>query len=359
MTASIGKLLGMPESSRTYEDNRLLALNKCLTGLEFEAENVEYPLPSDEDEAGFWEEKEDNSLRGASREYVLREPLFGEDLVKATKWLCTWATKKRLESNFRTGFHVHVDVRNMNTAQLITMTVYYALFEKVLFDWVGDSREGSIFCMPMYKAEGVLGPIVTAMKAEKQIKEAAKQIDRYAAYNLNALSRFGTVEWRHMQTTFDFDRVLKWINIAQNFKRYAKQNPMNPKELLAELSSKGPDKIFGSILGPTLGGELWTKASQQHVWDFGVPVAQEIATLLDSTNWAVWDDVRKVIGTGSNPKWSRWLEKQKDNKEFSKAPANPFAEPELLKDPELQKEALSQLADIIRDKLSEGIPRGE
>src|SRR6187399_1915200 len=106
---NLGKLLGIPENRRSYEESELLALKKCYTGLEFEAEGVKNRLPTDADEAGFWLEKEDGSLRGASMEYVLREPLFGQDLVSSVRWLCEWATKERLEANYRTGLHVHID----------------------------------------------------------------------------------------------------------------------------------------------------------------------------------------------------------------------------------------------------------
>lgn len=351
---TLGKLLKMPESRRTYEtDNPLLALRRCNTGLEFEAENVKSKLPFEQDEAGFWEEKVDGSLRGSSMEYVLREPLFGDDLIKAVNWLCNWGTSERLESNYRTGLHVHIDCRNLDAAQLVTMVTLYALYEKVLFQWVGDDREGSIFCMPMYKAEGVLDQIVSAVNSGEKIRDRAAAIDRYSALNLNALSRFGSVEWRHLRTTFNSERVLKWINIAQGFKKYAKAHPLKPGELLAEVSKSGTDRIFAGVVGPQLAAELWRWDSNKYVWEVGIPVAQEIATLLDGNAGLAWDSVRSALGVGSNPRWNKWVENQKIKGTLNKGPDNPFQDPELLKDLDFQKTAVERFTQDLRSALDE------
>lgn len=353
---SIGKRLGMP-AGRTYEENRILALQKCNTGLEFEAENVKNRLVIDDEEAGFWVEKEDGSLRGSSMEYVLREPLFGNDLVRAVKWLCAWGTKERLESNYRTGLHVHIDVRNLEEDELISMLIYYALFEKVIFDWVGDEREGSIFCMPFYKAEGALKTILEAINSKHNMKEVAKKIDRYSAFNLNSLSKFGTVEWRHLRTTFNEERVIDWINVAQGFKRYVKNNALKPQELMQEFSSRGAPAIFAGIVGPSLASKIWTQHSEALVKSVGIPVAQEIAVLLNGSEGIAWDSVRSALGTGENPRWKKWAEKAvKDSKLVTKFPENPFAEPELMRDLEFQKEAIEQLRESLKVVLSNPIP---
>jgi hypothetical protein len=258
-----------------------------------------------------------------------------------------------LASNYRTGLHVHIDVRNLEANELLTMFVYYALFEPVIFQWVGDRREGSIFCMPLYKAEGVLPQIIDAISAPAGVmKSVAAKIDRYAAFNLNSLSKFGTVEFRHMQTTFNTDRVIKWINICQSFKKYAKNNPLKPDELLMELSKNGYANTLASILGPQLSAELWNRDAAKLIEDYGLVQAQEIATLLGGSAGVVWDSVRTALGTGSNPRWSKWAEKQKENKELSKIPDNPFSDPELLRDPEMQKHAMDMLKNAIREKLS-------
>ncbi len=142
-----------------------------------------------------------------------------------------------------------------------------------------------------------------------------------------------------------------WINLAQSFKKYAKANPMNPRELLAELSSAGAGNIFAGIVGPTIATEMWKKDSESLVVKYGIPIAQEISTLLEPTDGVTWDSVRTSVGKGENPKWLKWAEKYKANPEIVKVPENPFLEPELLSDPEIQKEAIRGLSDALRAKL--------
>lgn len=344
----LGKLLGIPENTRTYEDAPELALRKCLTGVEFECENVKTNLPLEVPEAGFWKTDKDNSLRGNGMEFVLREPLFGQDLLASIKWFCEWAVRMRFESNYRTGLHVHIDVRNLEAPQFITMLIYYALFEKVIFKWVGNEREESIFCMPFYKADGCLEVITQALKATSKMKEYAARVDRYGAFNLNALSKYGSVEWRHLQTTFDYERLLKWVNIAQSFKKYSKAHPLNPKELLAELSKLGAERILIGIVGPHIAKDLWYDAAEKDVLSVGLPVAQDISTLLETDLNIKWDTVRTALKAGTNPSFVRWAEGVKKSKLVDELPENLFEDPALLKDPQLLARATSDLEKQIR-----------
>jgi hypothetical protein len=154
-----------------------------------------------------------------------------------------------------------------------------------------------------------------------------------------------------MQTTFNAERVIKWVNICQCLKKYGLHNPLKPMELLMEMSKLGPANIFGAIFGPSLSNELWGPDSNRLVMEIGLPVAQEIATLLDGTAPIAWDSVRTALGSGVNPRWIKWVENQRKNKENEKMPENPFADPELLKDPEYQRQAIEQLTQAIRDEL--------
>lgn len=352
MVTSVGKLLGIPENRRSYNESSVVVLAKCLTGLEFEAENVKVDLPHGDSESGFWKAEKDNSLRGHAMEFVLREPLFGEDLVNSFKWLCKWATDNNFEVNYRTGLHVHIDVRNLEANQLVSMLVYYALFEPVLFKWIGDEREGSIFCMPFYKAESGIEDVIRAFKSPSRMKDYAAKIDRYGALNLNALAKYGSVEWRHMQTTFDFERILKWVNIAQAFKKYAKHNPLNPQELLAELSKIGPSALFHKIVGDRA-FDLWDYDSENKVWGVGLPIAQEMAVLLDDSRTAKWDATRELLKPASNNGLTRWAAKVKAKKEkdFEEVPDNIFTHPELLTSHVIQTQALDQLREMVKHEL--------
>lgn len=354
--SNVGSILGMPENKRTYEDSTKLALARCLTGIEVECENVKSHLPEEKESwASTWMEEQDNSLRGEGREFVLEDPLFGDDLVQSISWFCRWAKEKKFEANYRTGLHVHIDARNLEMDQLVTMVIYYALFEKVLFKWVGDNREGSVFCLPFYKAEGVVDTIGQAFSAPKgTMRDGTAAIDRYAALNLNALSKYGSVEWRHLQTTFDEDRIFKWINCAQSFKKYAKHNPLAPWELLDNLSKLGPRRLLSLIVGTEFGAELWYDKAEEDVWKYGLPISQDLCMLLDSKNKGGWDTLRKGLKQGTNLGFMAWAAKKTGLKSLEK-PQNIYVDPLLLTSPELQREALADIQGKLRTLLDNAV----
>lgn len=354
---TVGKILGIPENRRSYADGTRLVLAKCLTGIEFECENVKAALPEAEEGSwsGVWASHRDNSLRENGVEFVLHEPLFGQDLVDAVTWFCDQAKKKKWEANYRTGLHVHVDCRNLELNQLIAMVIYYALYEKVLFNWVGDNREGSIFCLPFYKADGVVDIIASAFSGDKGVmRDKLPDGDtRYAAFNLNALAKFGSVEWRHLQTTFDVDRIFKWVNCAQAFKKYAKHNPITPTELLGKLSLLGPYQLLQEIVGRPFAAELWYGAAEGDVWKYGVPVAHDLAVSLDSKNSSQWDTLRSALKEGTNLGFSKWAEttKKKDELKKLERPGDVLNDPELAHNPEAQAQALREIHTLLRQTL--------
>lgn len=345
---SVGKTLGFPASSRTYEDSKKLALGRCLTGVEFECENVKAQSLPVEDWADNWEMTRDDSLRGAGMEFVLKTPLFGQDLIDAISGFCGWAAKSKFETNYRTGLHIHIDVRNLEMDQLIAMVCYYALFEKVLFHRIGKDREGSIFCMPFYKAEGTI-PLIAAAFSGKDMKMQAARVDRYGALNLNALSKYGSVEWRHFQTTFDDSQVIEWINLAQSFKKFAKSNPMKPGDLLGEVS-KSPKGLFDRILGPELADKYWYPEAEKDIFGAGLNIAQDLAVMLSGGNTGMsWESV-KTLRPGTNLAFAKWAKKFEAVK-LEERPENIFEDPNFAADPELQHQAIMITRATIVDQL--------
>lgn len=347
----VGKLLGFPAPSRTYEGSPKLVLSKCLVGVEFECENVRFPLPPEE-WAALWKAVKDNSLRGAGMEFVLREPLFGSDLINAVHHFCEWAKKHNFESNYRTGLHLHIDVRNLEAGQLLSMIIYYALYEKVIFNFVAPDREGSIFCLPFYKAEGHLDTISQMFRTSEMMKEYSAMVERYGALNLNSLSKYGSVEWRHFQCTFDENKVISWINLAQSFKKFGKLNPARPNEIVGNLSKHGPYELLEQIVGQDMAKAMWYPEAEKDVFYVGLPIAQDFAVQIEHPeSQATWDDVRKALKLGTNRGFIKWAAK-KPSPEFLR-PDNPFLDPRILNDRNLQNEALRNLREQLYQALRE------
>lgn len=164
-----------------------------------------------------WEVKADGSLRGPSAEFVTAGPQSGGALYKCITELCATAVANGYETSVRTAIHVHLnfsgpeddfdDVRHMLAA--------YLMFEKMLFKFAGEYRRWVGFTYAFEDADGNFDQwrdLFTA-EDERQLALAARACDRYAGLNVLALVNHGTLEFRHLPTTFDSTRIVTWINL--------------------------------------------------------------------------------------------------------------------------------------------------
>lgn len=314
---SLGRALGIPSSVLSYEPDTALVLPKCRIGLEFEFENVsaraleskkavEKILP-------FYHLTKDDSLRNNGLEFVFREPMFGKDAVSAVHELCQWAQEQGYVSSKRTGIHVHLDVRDVEPSQLVGMLLMYAIYEPAIYNWIGDARDENIFCLPWYQAEGgvievtrvIQAATTTTSETEKNLlKEETKRVSRYAGLNLNALHKYGSIEWRHLKTTADASRIIAWINICQMFKAGVGSLPTSDGAILRSVLDMGPRKFAYSVFGPTF-KHIDYPSMEQDVMDLGVPTAQEL--IREGLRSLVWQAV--VLPKGTNKGFEKWSER--------------------------------------------------
>jgi hypothetical protein len=49
----------------------------------------------------------------------------------------------------------------------------------------------------------------------------SKDWHKYTALNLNPLSTYGTIEWRHMEGTCDLEKIILWLQIIGSIYAYA------------------------------------------------------------------------------------------------------------------------------------------
>lgn len=311
---SLGKLLGKPSDSRIYAPDERLVLPHCRLGVEFECEGaaneVRNGLPRVE-WAGYWAQHEERSLRDGGLELAFVEPLFGRDALTAIEGLCKHAIAKRWKTSTRTGLHVHVDIRDLEVPQLLGLCILYAIYEKAIYRWVGDNRDYNIFCLPWYKAEGgvmeaaevLRGALKNNDEDHGQLIHASQKYERYAGFNLNAISKFGSVEWRQLKTTYNFNRILDWINILLAFKQATFRVPTSDGAILRDVELYGATQFGRSILGPQF-NLLNYPELEEDVQNFGLPTAHELVR--EGLGGALWDAL--VFPTGPNRGFQRFLE---------------------------------------------------
>jgi hypothetical protein len=283
----LGKLLNQPEAARYFVPDARFVLPDCRIGVEFEfehtgiiAERRQLPVTP---WSHYWQWHEEGSIRDAGSEFVFVEPLFGRDAITAIEGLCGMARELRWRSTLRTGLHVHLDVRDMEVPQLIGFGVLYAILEPAIYHWIGDNRENSHFCIPWYKAEGSLLEAAQIFQAALKPSEgpngellnSSERYNRYAGMNWQSLYKFGSVEARHMKTTTDPVRVLRWINLLMAIKRATTRIPHSDTAIVREVEHLGPREAIYRFLGPDFGWFQYPEL-ERDVLEKGIPTANEL-----------------------------------------------------------------------------------
>ena len=247
---NVASLFGHAQDNRLYKPSDLLVLPACNVGIEIEVEGQIHTDRavfsaigkfSDKKIAQYWSVVSDGSLRDGCE--LVTPILFGDDLVQAIGALEKINEKLVYRPSFshRCSTHVHLDARDLDKDQLLSLIFIYYLYEKYLFSYWGERRYNNIYCIPLNKCHQFISTVGALIRETNEgtilnTFQAINERERYCAFNLNALLKYGSVEFRHGEGTFDSKKILNWINILMCLKRYALNNP--PEELLTIITDQ-------------------------------------------------------------------------------------------------------------------------
>jgi hypothetical protein len=188
-----------------------------LCGVEFEIETIQ----SHGDAEKYFVIEKDNSLRNSGYEYKCG-PLDYATTLERFKFLHNTLDYSEEEDAFseRTSIHVHVNVRSLSLAQLRQLTLTYALLEPLFFEFVGEKRAGSIYCVPL--SYTYLPSLYN--KNPVSLVDLGKW-HKYTAFNVLPIRDLGTVEFRHMYGTNDFATFHTWLTTIYELYNFIKDNP--------------------------------------------------------------------------------------------------------------------------------------
>lgn len=286
-TDNMASLLGVPlkKEELLMSPAENFPLPKEYLGIEVELErwNVGRLPPQP-----WWSATSDGSLRNSGIEYVFRQPLFGQDIISAVNWL--WEHIEERNCSSRCGIHVHLNVTDLSCEQLTKLLALYALIEKSLFNFVGHNRDKSNFCLPWYTAGNHLVQYVhyatkiqeltqNKKSRREEIRAASRRLmdmPRYSALNLASLTKFGTVEFRQLETTPDKERVFDWIQIILGLK-YAACSSL-PNDGWLRLFSEHRARGFLQEFFPSRAAEVLINSSNsldEDMWPM-LPTAQQL-----------------------------------------------------------------------------------
>ena len=225
----VAGIYGHIPSSRKFKPWTGWPLPECRIGLEWEFEqgNALRLLVGAQKNNVYFMVHDDGSLRDQGVEIVTSgDGLFGEDLLQALREMEDLIRRSAPVFNYRTGFHVHIDIRDLEEKELHNLFILYCLLEKPIFNFAGADRWKSNFCVPWFRADAqfpVLKQVETVVtKTQNSLSFAIKNLQRYSALNCQSISKFGTLEFRHLENSPDvMGKQADFIRIIMLLKKMA------------------------------------------------------------------------------------------------------------------------------------------
>lgn len=220
--------------------NGLQDLARGDVGLEIEVEGENLLMKAPEG----WIVHEENSLRGESAEYVLRHPVKKDKVEEYLNKLSSALVENKsiLKFSNRTSVHVHINVQDLTITQLYNFITLYIILEDLLVRFSGEERVGNLFCLRVKDAFGTIKALKESIEKDLWMQYFERDQIRYSSINLNAIYKFGSLEFRSLRGTMEVDLISKWVNTLYNLKEQA-INYENPKSILQEFSGIGPQKF--------------------------------------------------------------------------------------------------------------------
>lgn len=197
-----------------------------------------------------WSVKTDGSLRGASaREFVLRTPTSVDKACAKVDSLYNSlkSTGSRIADSMRAGVHVHLNFGENTLRELYTFVAAYYCLEASMSKSFGEDRVGNLFCRRMADASAINENLVRAVSDRSLV--AVNDNFKYSALNLAALSRYGSLESRILQTPTTPEAITRWVKTLVTFKRNVLNNFKDPTEVADAISAGGYDNFAEICLG--------------------------------------------------------------------------------------------------------------
>jgi len=212
-------------------------------------------------DTALWKSEDDGSLRGVypetRAEYILKKPIAVGDVRFAVGELQAILEEATFKFSFRTSVHVHLNVQQLTYVQLLNLVYTYLLLEEPMMTFAGKERKGNHFCLRLNDAEGMLDLLNEMFRhGENTIRDnMQKDMYRYSALNLEALGKYGSVEFRGMRGTMDVDVLETWCKAIVALRTYAEELE-SPSVIFAEYAALEPlafmQRVFGGVLADKL-----------------------------------------------------------------------------------------------------------
>jgi hypothetical protein len=256
-------------------------------GIEIELENVELErhatnrMPVAVAAPAGWQYHIDDSLRNQGLEFVFDGPAAGSVAATRLESLITWVKTHKLkpEASDRTSVHIHVDAGDCTMNQLFKWLLIYTVYEPLLFEVYAPTRKKSNFCVPIYDSYATRSTIGFLKKSFPAFyKELGKYRGqhRYSAVNLDALHKFGSLEFRHLAGTYKPKPIIDWTTALLQLKAWAKNESTDASEIFHGPSKYYCQQMTSNIFSDEVAENMFTLPNFTDLYLEGARTAQEI-----------------------------------------------------------------------------------
>lgn len=216
-------------------------------GIEIEVEGSN--LPPSGSKSVYWRITEDNSLRGENREFVYKKPLCIDKVSDSLFELQVMFDKcnSTVDYNHRAGIHVHVNVQDLTLRQLIAFISLYCIYEQSLLNFCNPFRRKNHFCLSTADATFIVELLKVTLQSGEVNSLSTDEI-RYCSINLTSLFKYGSVEFRSLESTGDSDKVIDWCNLLVKMRDYSKTVSI-PTDLFYTASGAGHEEFTKQVFG--------------------------------------------------------------------------------------------------------------
>jgi hypothetical protein len=263
-------------------------------GIEFEVEfKGRVPFVPDG-----WVMHDDQSLRGMGGEYVTDGPILLDekrhDIVKPM--LDEIMKSDPILDSPRTSVHVHMNMIKMTPVQIWTAIVAYWLCEPLLFKFCGQEREGNLFCLRLSDAEGIIPMCLADINANYPFTSLLENDQvRYAGLNINALRKFGSIEFRGMRGVYDYETVDAWLLACKSI-AYSPGNLFsNPEHMLDQFYKMEKPEFLAQIFGAKFRDTLCSYPDWYDMLEEGAMCVLPLAYDVDWDSWVARMERERLV----------------------------------------------------------------
>lgn len=214
-------------------------------GIEIEVEGINLPQ-----KVTGYRCEHDGSIKAGGVEYVFRHPVS----VPAARQKLGVLTKafaeaeSLVDTSMRAGVHCHVNVQNLTPIEVYNFITMYLVLEELLLKFCGPTRQGNLFCLRALDAEYLLFQLRAAAEAQS-FHPLSNDNLRYGSLNVKALSQYGSLEFRAMESSNNMKQIGDWADILTTLRDNSSRFD-NPISVITTYSDMCVEDFLIRALGP-------------------------------------------------------------------------------------------------------------